>query len=230
VRPPGALLASGRDSDIYEYGPGLVLRRSREGHAMNEEARIMDFVRSQGYPVPAVHEISDDGLDIVLERIDGPEMVSVMSRRPWTIRQNAAVLARLHQRLHEIVAPDWMPPSPCGEGDRVIHFDLHPLNVLLAKSGPVVIDWPNARRGDPATDVALTWALIGGGEIPGGLVAKVAGAFRSYFLKSFLGQFDLEPVRAVLAATVEWKTHDPHMSQAENARMLAIAAEHGRGK
>ncbi len=29
IREPGPLLASGRDSEIFDYGPGLVLRRSR---------------------------------------------------------------------------------------------------------------------------------------------------------------------------------------------------------
>jgi aminoglycoside phosphotransferase (APT) family kinase protein len=231
VRDPGRLLASGRDSDIFEYGPGLVLRRSRGGHSMEHEARIMTFVRAQGYPVPEVHELSDDGLDLVMERIDGPEMVSVLGSQPWTLRRNAAVLARLHHQLHQITAPEWMPPSPepCGAGDRLIHFDLHPLNVLLAKSGPVVIDWPNARRGNPATDVALTWVLLAAGEIPGdGVMAKVIGTFRSFFVNSFLKHFDLEPVRAELRATVNWKVTDPNMSDAEIARMRALAEQHGR--
>ncbi len=229
VRPPGALLASGRDSDIFEYGPGMVLRRSREGHSMALEARIMEYVRSQGYPIPQVHEVSDDGLDIVLERIDGPEMVSVLSSKPWTMRRNAAVLADLHHRLHEITAPEWIAAAPCGEGDRLLHFDLHPLNVLLSRTGPVVIDWPNARRGDPATDVAVTWALIGAGEIPGsGAMVAIAGKARSFFLNSFLKHFDLEPVRAQLPAVVDWKVTDPHMSERENERMRQIAAQHGR--
>ncbi len=30
LRPAGPLVASGRDSEIFEYGPGLVLRRSRK--------------------------------------------------------------------------------------------------------------------------------------------------------------------------------------------------------
>ena len=63
MKGPGPLLATGRDSDIFEYGPGLVLRRSREGHSMAMEARTMAFMREQGYPVPAVEELSDDGFD-----------------------------------------------------------------------------------------------------------------------------------------------------------------------
>ena len=79
---PGPLLAAGRDADIFEYGPGLVLRRSREGRSMAMEARVMEYVRSQGFPVPAVEEVSDDGLSMVIERIEGTDMVATMTKRP----------------------------------------------------------------------------------------------------------------------------------------------------
>ena len=71
MRDPDAPLASGRDSDIFEYGAGLVLRRSRAGHSMESEARMMEYARGHGFPVPAVQELSDDGADLVMERIDG---------------------------------------------------------------------------------------------------------------------------------------------------------------
>src|SRR5579863_7548314 len=108
MRQPGALLAAGRDSDIFECGSGLVLRRSREGKSMTTEARTMEYARQHGYPVPAVHEVSDDGTELVMERIEGTSMVAVLGRRPWTIRHQGAVLAELHARLHEIPAPDWV--------------------------------------------------------------------------------------------------------------------------
>ena len=38
---PGPLLASGRDADIFEYGSGLVLRRTRTGRSLEAEARVM---------------------------------------------------------------------------------------------------------------------------------------------------------------------------------------------
>src|SRR5579862_6664664 len=101
MNEPGPLLASGRDADIFEYGPGLVLRRSRAGRSMAEEARIMEHLRSQGYPVPAVEEVSDDGEDMVIERIEGDDMVAMMTKRPWTIARQGRVLADLHRRLHE---------------------------------------------------------------------------------------------------------------------------------
>ena len=40
----------------------------------------MDYVRGQGFPVPAVDEISPDGLDMVIERIEGPDMVAMIEK------------------------------------------------------------------------------------------------------------------------------------------------------
>ena len=40
---PGPLLASGRDGDIFEFGPGRVLRRTKKGRVIEGEARTIDF-------------------------------------------------------------------------------------------------------------------------------------------------------------------------------------------
>ena len=104
VMEPGHLLAAGRDADIFEYGRGLVLRGSREGRSMALEAQVMEHVRSQGFPTPVVEEPSDDGLDLIMERIEGADMVATMSGRPWTIAHQGQVLADLHIRLHQLTA------------------------------------------------------------------------------------------------------------------------------
>ena len=104
----------------------------------------MEYVRVNGYPVPAVEEVSDDGTDLVMERVEGPLMMVVLSRRPWTLRHHGIVLANLHRKLHEIAAPDWV--GNFGDGDRLLHLDLHPLNVIMTAKGPMVIDWPNAAQ------------------------------------------------------------------------------------
>ena len=49
---PGRLLASGRDGDIFEFGPGLVLRRAKSGRVIEGEARTIAYAREHGYPVP----------------------------------------------------------------------------------------------------------------------------------------------------------------------------------
>jgi len=159
------LLSSGRDGDIFELSPDLVLRKTRDGRSIAHEARIMRFVEEHGYPVPHIEEVRNDGTEIVMERIDGPTMLDAMVL-PWKLSEQLRSLADLHDRLHAIEAPDWLPEMP-GGGDRLLHLDLHPLNVLMSTTrGPVVIDWPNARRGDPMADVALTFALITCARIP----------------------------------------------------------------
>jgi aminoglycoside phosphotransferase (APT) family kinase protein len=171
------LLASGRDGDVFELSPELVLRKTRDGRSIAHEARIMRYVEEQGFPVPHIEEVRADGTEIVMERIDGPSMLDAMVRPPWKLAVQLKVLADLHDRLHAIEGPDWLPAMPGGD-DRLLHLDLHPLNVLMSETkGPVVIDWPNARRGDPMADVALTFALITCGRIP--LPRPIAAALGS---------------------------------------------------
>lgn len=225
---PGPLLASGRDSDIFECGPGRVLRRSRRGFSMATEARTMEHVRAHGFPVPAVLDISDDGRDLLMERVDGPSMVQLLISRPWTLGEQGRTLARLHEELHRIRAPDWLKDAPWGSGDRLLHFDLHPLNVICSPDGPVVIDWPNAVRGDPNADVALTWILLSAGGIPSGrLKAALLGRGRSLLVHAFLRRFPVDAVRAHLRPAVEWKCRDPNMTGAERRSMQALADRHG---
>jgi aminoglycoside phosphotransferase (APT) family kinase protein len=225
VKAPGPLLASGRDADIFEYGPGLVLRRSRENRkSMLAEAKTMQYLRDRGYPVPAVEEVSEDGTELVMERVDGPSMVAAISRAPWTVRRQGRVLADLHRQLHEIPCPEFLAPAPVGGiGDRILHLDLHPLNVIISRRGPVVIDWPNARTGDPNTDIAVAWALLFAGEIPGGgLLTKALGVFRNLLVEGFLSGFDRAKVAAMLGDVVEWKARDAHMSEGEVDRMRSL--------
>jgi aminoglycoside phosphotransferase (APT) family kinase protein len=229
MRELGPLLASGRDSEIFDYGPGYVLRRSRGRRSLQKDAMVMRYVAQHGYPAPKVKELSADGSEVVMERIVGPTMLEAVSRRPWTFRRHAAALARLHQRLHEIPGPAWLDAFSSG-GDRLIHLDLHPLNVILSPEGPVVIDWANAARGAEPADVALTWLLMTAAEIPGrGLRAVVGSALRVLFVRSFLGHFDRALARAALPAVVDWKCRDRHMSPGEVVAMRRFAArESGR--
>jgi aminoglycoside phosphotransferase (APT) family kinase protein len=225
---PGPLLAAGRDADIFEYGPRLVLRRSRAGRALTEEARVMEYVRSQGYPVPAVEELSADGLDLVMERIEGPDMVATMTKRPWTIARQGRELAELHHQLHELSAPDWLHDAPVGRGSRLLHLDLHPQNVMVGPQGPVVIDWTNACRGDPSVDVALAWVLMAAGEVPTGrLLGTILGRARSVLVNSFLRSFDVDVLKPSLGDVVAWKILDPHMSASEQDRMWQVVTEAG---
>jgi aminoglycoside phosphotransferase (APT) family kinase protein len=148
----GPLLASGREADVYALDDHRVLRRYRREADVTGEVTAMRYLAGLGYPVPAVHEAA--GPDMVLERLDGPTMAQAFHAGELTINEGTALLAGLLRRLHEL--PPWPGAAP---GSRILHLDLHPENVLMTARGPMVIDWCNARPGDPDLDTGLT-ALI----------------------------------------------------------------------
>jgi tRNA A-37 threonylcarbamoyl transferase component Bud32 len=223
VETPEELIASGRDADIFAYGSGRVLRRSRNGRSMVIEARTMEHVRAHGYPVPEVLDVNDDGSELVMQRIEGPTMVDAAASRPWKIRGFGHELADLHTSLHALPAPEWLPHSPFGPGEQLLHMDLHPLNVLISRDGPVVIDWTNAVRGDQSIDVAVTWILLHSGEAPVGRAkAALVGLGRRVLLKSFLQSFSMSSIESVLSEVVEWKCQDRNMSAVEIQRMRSL--------
>lgn len=182
------------------------------------EAQTMRYLAEHGYPVPVVEELSDDGSDLVMQRIDGLSMVDALGRSPWTVLRQADTLADLHRRLHEIPVPDFLPESPISPGGSILHLDLHPLNVLLSSAGPVVIDWTGACIGNPNGDVALTWLMMSAGEIPGSrLRARVLGFGRQLLTDRFFGNFDRDDVVGQLHAAAAWKATDTNLSADEIA-------------
>jgi aminoglycoside phosphotransferase (APT) family kinase protein len=219
----GALIASGRDGEIFEFGDGLVLRKTRDGRSIEREARIMGYAAAHGYPVPAIHDVRANGSEIIMERISGPLMMEPMAKRPWTIPRYASLLADLHDQLHEIPAPDWLDQSADG-GDRLVHLDLHPLNVLLSPSGPVVIDWANAARGDGLTDVALTYVLLICPKMPGPRVLQIAAQpARRGLARMFVHRYRGSGVGERIATAAERKTLDRNMTPDEIVNLHRVA-------
>lgn len=193
---------------------------------MELEARAMRYAYEQGYPTPRVDEVSDDGTDLVMERIAGVNMVDALNATPWKAKRFGRIVADLHVQLHEVSGPEWLAPAPVGVGDRLLHFDLHPLNVMMSPRGPIVIDWANAARGDANTDVALTWTLMSAGEVPTrGVKGKLVGAIRARLMRGFIGAFDSVAVGTYVDDVVEWKSQDRNMSESEVASMRAFARQ-----
>jgi aminoglycoside phosphotransferase (APT) family kinase protein len=225
---PGPLLGTGRDADVFDVGGGRVLRRARSGRSLAGEAAVMAHVHAAGYPVPRVDEVLADG-SLVMERVDGPSMLDDLAGRPWRARRHAATLASLLSRLHEVAAPPTLRPAALAvPGDAVVHVDLHPANVLLSPHGPVVIDWANAGRGDPASDVAVTWLLCSAAKPPvDGAAGVVVSAFQRRFADMVLGRFDRAVVMAAVPAAAEWKAAGVNMSRAE-AEALRRLGRRGR--
>jgi aminoglycoside phosphotransferase (APT) family kinase protein len=224
VGEPGKLVASGRDGDIFEFGPGLVVRKTRDGRSLEREARTLEYMEAHGYPVPRVEEVRAGGTEIVMERLAGPMMMDAMSRGPRPMLANARLLADLHDQLHEIPAPDWLPAIDSGPGaDRVLHLDLHPMNVMMTTRGPVVIDWPNARRGNPLTDVGFTYVLLTCPDMPAPwIVRKLVQPFRLVLAKAFVRRYRGPALQGAIVHAAELKRLDKNMAPNELANICRL--------
>lgn len=222
MEPIGPKLAEGRDSEIFEHGRNKVLRLARDGRSLVAEAEIMRYVRSYDYPCPDVHDAGDGYL--VMDRLDGPTMLDLVGKPPFPLRRSGHLLAELHERLHRIPAPPGIRSAPV-PGDRLVHRDLHPMNVMMTSAGPVVIDWSNASAGDPAFDVADTWILFVCATAPmAGIDRFIVPIGRRIFLRAFLRRVDAAAARRAIPAAVEYRLTDQNMSPDEHARMRKLAA------
>lgn len=221
---PGKLVASGRDGDIYELGDdgALVLRRTRDGRSLAGEARILEHVHAAGLPVPKVHELRADDTELVMERIHGPTMVQAFAKAPWKLRSHSRVMADLHDRVHEIDGPPWLDQLPDG-GDRLVHRDIHPLNVLYSPTGPVLIDWTNASRGCWQTDVAHTWLIIASADTSQeGFVARLGGPVKKLVAKWVVDEFDRDAIVPYLRPVADERAQDRNMHRKEIDEMYRI--------
>jgi len=152
-----------------------------------------------GVPVPRVLEVHSDGL--VLERIDGPTMLEEIERQPWRFAGHARKLGRLHRRLLDA---------------GLVHRDLHPLNVLLAERGPVVIDWSNGGDGSAEEDVAFSQVILATSDtdFPSWL-EWIARAVRRRFVSAYLDGVGIRPGPELLRRAADRRLLDPHLRERE---------------
>lgn len=175
----------------------------------------MRQARAHGFPVPEV--ISVWGPDLVLERVDGPTMRAHIERDPSLLESQAALLAALHEQLHAITAPAWLPAA--GTGDSLLHLDLHPENVLIGRDGPRVIDWANAARGHWADDVATTFVILAGA-----VAERPVRTLAQQFAEAFIAAFDRDVVRAHLEDAIDRRVNDANLTddEREAARRVTL--------
>jgi aminoglycoside phosphotransferase (APT) family kinase protein len=181
----------------------------------------MRHLADHGYPVPVVFDAA--GPDIVMQRLEGPTMLEHMSARPWTMRSQAATLARLVEDLARVPVPQHGLPLVDPAGDRLVHLDLHPDNVVLTGDGPVVIDWSNAAIGPVGLDAANTWLTLAAGTPPGSVVTRaLATVGRRWFVHRFLASIDRSCAVTRLRAALELRELDPNLRPDEVATMRAV--------
>jgi phosphotransferase family enzyme len=152
------------------------------------EAGNHTAVEALGLPVPAIWSVQqiNGRWGIVFDRVRGSSFAEQMRGDPTALPQYLDILVGLQARIHAHQAHEFhslkvqlvtriarakrldeprkrlligrLADMP--EGDRLCHGDFHPINVLGDASHPMLIDWPDASRGDPAADVCRSYLLL----------------------------------------------------------------------
>src|SRR5262245_24949841 len=108
------LIGEGREAEIFVWGEGTVLRLPRPSSPWAQaerEAAAMRAAAAGGVAVPRVHgtTMQDGRTGLIMDRVDGPDLITLMGKRPWTVPRAARIVGRGQAAMHEVVAPNDLP-------------------------------------------------------------------------------------------------------------------------
>lgn len=173
-------VSGGADTEIWRIEHGGLTSALRLFRAEQRGVAALEVLAMQAaataLPVPAVRTTGtwNDRPLMLIEWLPGiPLLHAVIADLGNAVRWGR-LLGETQATLHTIAAPAGLPaaadswlarlnpelPSEAS-GAQLLHFDLHPLNVLVDGGGVSgVIDWTNAASGDPRLDVGRTWGIL----------------------------------------------------------------------
>ena len=128
-------------------------------------------------------------------------MLEEIERQPWRFAARARELGRLHRQIFDA---------------GLVHRDFHPLNVLLAEHGPVVIDWSNGGEGPPEEDVAFSQVILAtsDADFPAWL-EWIARVVRRRFVAAYLHGVGMRPPANLIEEAAKRRLRDPHLRERE---------------
>jgi aminoglycoside phosphotransferase (APT) family kinase protein len=215
-------IGEGREAELFLLPDGRVLRLIRAGipdadQRVSAEAAALAAAAAAGAPAPRFYEtvLREGRPGLVMERVEGPDLLTLLAKRPWLVVSVARRIGRLHAELRQVPVPDSLPSlkeriawrigesiavpdqlrdqarsalAELPDGDRLCHGDFHPGNVLAGSGKPVVIDWTSAAGGDPVADLARTWVLLELSPLPpgsSGMARRMAAIGRGVLLHGY---------------------------------------------
>lgn len=190
VRVP---FASGRTAEIFDLGDGRVaklflgevdretvlqeIENMRHAHILHVRvpwpARLVETGGRLGIEMPKIE--GRNGMDQILANLDAVErlaeefadlQIRLTAKSGVGLRDRKMLMASRIVQCGLDARSIKTLLGLCKElpdGDRLVHGDLHPGNILYPQEGPVVIDWVDACCGHPMSDVARTVVLFGWG-------------------------------------------------------------------
>lgn len=140
----------------------------------------MRSATAAGIPAPQIYHTGrwQDHAVLLLSWVPGQTLASQLQNHPWQVWRLGVAFGQLQAALH--AAPhnsnrdDWIEWAGPQEqllkdrlytleprGSALLHLDYHLLNVMTDGTRITgVLDWANARAGDPRADFARTYAIL----------------------------------------------------------------------
>jgi aminoglycoside phosphotransferase (APT) family kinase protein len=161
---------------------GIVFERVGSGRTMLQELGAKPWLLSSLFRV-----FTD--LHLEMHRRSVPELPPLRRRLAERIRRITSADFRddLRELAERAKATALAELEELPEDDKLCHGDFHPDNIIMSPRGPVIIDWVDAAKGDPAADVARTRLLISvGAPVEGRISSRRIDSVRKRALSLYL--------------------------------------------
>jgi len=194
-------VTGGLDAAIWKVERGtetyaLRVLRPEQAPVATREAAAMAAAAAAGLPVPRVHAAGSwrDRPAMLLDWCPGRPVADELPTHPWRAWTLGFQMGRTQAAIHDLAVPDafaettswrnlsgenarlqaWLDRVPA-RAPALLHLDYHPLNVLADGARlSAVLDWANARPGDPRADLARTVSILRLAPLPVGPVGAAA--------------------------------------------------------
>lgn len=202
----GQLVAVGRTSDVFEFGPGAVVkvpRPSVPAHWAADEAEFTAAVRALGAPAPAVLDVVQvQNRDaIVFERVWGPSMLDLILDDP----KNAAVYGQELADVHRQILRAGLPVALFGLVGRMQKKIIEIKQFSEAERGRALHILEGLPRGA---------ALLHGDLHPGNVLMGPAGPVAIDWFDAAIGHPVADVIRSsLLIRPFDSGVHRPHMPE-----------------
>jgi aminoglycoside phosphotransferase (APT) family kinase protein len=182
-------ILSGTDTALWRVEhdnntSALRVFRSTQRSTYLREIDAMETAARHGIPVPRIRANGywQERPALLLSWCDGHPLAASLQQQPWRLLHLAHTFGQVQAAIHRIrgialldTAPtDWITWYQAVDRDleaqlrqcasptpHLLHLDYHPLNVMThGSSVSGVLDWANARMGDPRADVARTYTIL----------------------------------------------------------------------
>jgi aminoglycoside phosphotransferase (APT) family kinase protein len=202
-------VSGGADAAIWRVTHGdmtYALRVFRPEQAAVAQREVAAMTAAAGtIPVPRILAEGkwQDRPALLLDWMPGCPLWQELSRRPWMAGSLGLAFGRSQGEIHQIAAPaplrghptpwiNWADPDDAlrsrlqalsQEHEVLLHLDYHQANVLVQDvCVSAVLDWANARVGDPRADLARTASILRFTPLAPGLPWPIRAAVRRAFV------------------------------------------------